>query len=580
MTLRALKIGMLCWLILLSGCRSFNSNFETVASKQNHEVHQQLDGMYSLARIAERNGSTAQAIKAHFEILRIHPDFGPSLHRMGVISCQRANLAQAMSFFNQAVDAGESSAELMGDIGFALYLQGDLEAAEDTLKRAAEKDPTNKRIINNLAVVAGKQEQYTESINLFRQVGTEAESLAGLAFVQSQTGQIENAKANYHRALELDPDLSAAANGLVELDRLGRGRLPVTGNANQNVVTNPEQVAMSQTPERKPTPLVVESPPHVKQELAASPKATTTTSQQPEIAVVPAAKIPNRDPSQIQSNQSSVASRNIPATYHFSDRTMNRTVEYETQKDTGWVSLNDATLSEQPIRTVRNQPDGTRHYSAELTPTSPAPPVSSALTRKRIDPEVLTVKPITRIPPPKRKETTGPIPKLTATQSFLEERPKMETPPPKSHNLEPRMTFISKQRSDLEKPIQGPLAKLQVPERIDPSAIPTKRLAKPSRKPQPLIESVSNTEIRISGRTANVPTHLVPATYSKISPGVVTASFEMPVTPNENFTNGFRNPAFPGPKKPANAHPNGTSSQSRSSGKIESGKSSRRANRN
>lgn len=237
--------------------------------------------MYSLARIAERNGRPEHAVKTHFDILKLNPNYGPSLHRLGVISCQRANFDQAMDFFNRAVDAGQPSAELMGDIGFALYLQGDLLAATDTLRRAAEIEPSNKRILNNLAVVLGSQKQYKDSVNLFRQTGTEAESLAGLAFVQSQTGQIADAKTNYHRALELDSKLTVAANGLIELNR-----------APENAIISPNTQMVAQVPSQPQFQVVSPAPkiviPQVESQTNPSPTVVTASFSDAVVAPNPA----------------------------------------------------------------------------------------------------------------------------------------------------------------------------------------------------------------------------------------------------------------------------------------------------
>jgi len=232
---KVLKSVALCCLIVLAGCRSFNAPFGAAKTKPMFgNSAQKIDGMYSMARIAERNDQVEQAIKAHDEILGNNPQYGPSLHRLGVISSQNGDFESAMAYFEKANQAGENSAELLGDIGFALFLQGDSNGAIEKLKLANAKAPNDKRILNNLAVVMGSQKEFEESIDLFRQTGSEAESLAGLAYVQAQSGKIEEAKSNYHRALELDPQLDVAANGLVELEKLYNPKLGIEPKEEKN----------------------------------------------------------------------------------------------------------------------------------------------------------------------------------------------------------------------------------------------------------------------------------------------------------------------------------------------------------
>ena len=222
--------------MLLAGCASITSSSLSGTSLVDHlpatgrlsgsdaAADKSMEINFGIARVAERNDRVTQAVTAYHEILSKHPNHAPTLQRLGVISARQGRVDEALDYFSKAAEFEEPSAELLGDIGYAQYLADDYDSAAATLQKAALMSPNDERIINNLAIVLGMQRKYADSLELFRQTGSEAESLAGVAFTQSQTGQLDQAKSTYHRSLEMDPSLDIAANGLLELDRFSRSK--------------------------------------------------------------------------------------------------------------------------------------------------------------------------------------------------------------------------------------------------------------------------------------------------------------------------------------------------------------------
>ncbi len=172
-----------------------------------------------MARIAERNGKTESARKAYQRILDQDPQHLASLHRMAVTSVGQERLDEAIQFFQQGMAAGEPNAEFLGDYGYALYLAERMDESEKVLRQSLRLAPDSARVTNNLAMVVGRNGNYNESYQLFQSAGNESQALANLAFVQSQQGDVTFAKKNYHSALDIDPSLKVAANGLMEVYR-------------------------------------------------------------------------------------------------------------------------------------------------------------------------------------------------------------------------------------------------------------------------------------------------------------------------------------------------------------------------
>ena len=175
-----------------------------------------LEIKFGVARLLERNGKFEQARRGYLEILSLQ-SHAPSLHRLGVTAIRQNRLDAGLDHLSNAIAAGNPTAELLGDYGYAQLLNGDLLAAESALKEAVSLDPSQKRNINNLAIAIGKQDRLRESFQLFRQVNREPEALANRAFLQAQAEDLDKAKSNYNRALELDPELEIAAMGLLEV---------------------------------------------------------------------------------------------------------------------------------------------------------------------------------------------------------------------------------------------------------------------------------------------------------------------------------------------------------------------------
>lgn len=231
----------------VSGCASFSLQSTSEIGQLPKGKQDSVEMQFGIARLLERQGKLTEARKAYLEILSSQ-SHTQSLHRLGVTDIRQNRVDAGLKLLSQAVAAGDASAELLGDYGYAQFLAGDLSASEKTLKQAVTLDPSQKRNVNNLAIVVGKQDRLEESLLLFRQAGPEAEALANLAFIQSQSEDLSKARDNYSKALDLDPKLKIAAVGLMEVDK----HINAKNETNQAIEpklqeTSPQEIAAEQT---------------------------------------------------------------------------------------------------------------------------------------------------------------------------------------------------------------------------------------------------------------------------------------------------------------------------------------------
>jgi len=203
----------------MSGCASLPSLTSLMPSKVAASP-QNLEAQLSLARLSERQGDVQTAERIYQAVLAKQPQNQLVLHRLGVLAAKANDPEQAAQYFQAASQAGPPSAELLNDIGFNLFALGRGQEAEGAYRQALELDPRNQAARNNLGLLLGETGRYDESLAEFRRAGRdEAEAMANLAFAQTQAGDVNAAKASYHRALGLNAELKPAAEALVQLTR-------------------------------------------------------------------------------------------------------------------------------------------------------------------------------------------------------------------------------------------------------------------------------------------------------------------------------------------------------------------------
>ena len=196
-----------------------------------------VDSQLSLARLAERRNDFTRAKQIYHKVVKRAPQNAVARHRLGVILAQEGSMDEAFASLNAALEIAPS-ADLLADIGYAHFLHGNLEEANRILQNALESSPYNKRVINNLALVAGHRKNYSDSLALFRRANNAAEAHANLAYVMTQNGDIDQAADEYHRALDYDKNLKMAANALVQIqDQLQ------SSNATSPLPNGPSQLA-------------------------------------------------------------------------------------------------------------------------------------------------------------------------------------------------------------------------------------------------------------------------------------------------------------------------------------------------
>jgi Tfp pilus assembly protein PilF len=207
--------GVLAASGLLAGCASLPSRPAPKAVSKT----ERREATLACARLCERHNDANQARRIYEALIKENPKQVEPYHRLAVLAAKEGNFAEADAYFQKALAAGPATAELLSDMGYALYLQDRLSEAEKALRRAVEVDPNYLAAHNNLGLVLGQQGKLEAAMAAFRKAGSEAQAHANLAYVHATRGELDQAERHYSRALTLDQELRPAAEALLQVAR-------------------------------------------------------------------------------------------------------------------------------------------------------------------------------------------------------------------------------------------------------------------------------------------------------------------------------------------------------------------------
>jgi len=170
----------------------------------------------------ERSGEWDKAREVYEQIRKEHPDNLEAIHRLGIVADAQRRHIEAEQIFLFVLEQQPRNPELLADLGYCYYLQGQLTKAESALAKATKLDPANQRYWNNLGLVLGHERRYEQSLDCFRKCGSEADAQYNLAFVYAGQERPGDAKRCFQTALAIDPTHRRAREALNSFDEYDR----------------------------------------------------------------------------------------------------------------------------------------------------------------------------------------------------------------------------------------------------------------------------------------------------------------------------------------------------------------------
>ena len=207
--------------------------FETAVERdpENVDARSQL-GHFYLNAPAIGGGSKAKARQQAEAIIPLDPAQGHAF--LARVLASSSDAEGAVRAYRAALDHDPENTSLLYQLGMAYQAAKQWDEAFATFERVVHLDPEHQHAIYQYgrtgALSGHNLERCAQTLERFaREIAEEGTSYYAsvhwrLGMIREHQGNAEAARQCYERALERDPDLSAAREALRELERSGPGR--------------------------------------------------------------------------------------------------------------------------------------------------------------------------------------------------------------------------------------------------------------------------------------------------------------------------------------------------------------------
>jgi tetratricopeptide (TPR) repeat protein len=172
---------------------------------------------FAAGQLAESQGDLANAIAQYQKALSIEPKYADAMFRLACAQTASRDFAKALDTWNRYVTLTNGSATAYNNLAFCQELAGNPTAAESTYRTGIARDPTSEPCHVNYGLMLARHGRPNEALLQLQTVLPPAKAHYNLASVYEQSGHKAQAKTEYAKALELDPDLTDAKSKLASL---------------------------------------------------------------------------------------------------------------------------------------------------------------------------------------------------------------------------------------------------------------------------------------------------------------------------------------------------------------------------
>lgn len=193
--------------------RASRSDFERSKDPPvNAETH------FAAGQLAESQGDAPNAVKQYKEALKLEPKNRKTLYRLGVVYAQLKMYPEAIKDWQDYEKATDGDANGWSNLGFCYDLAGQYDAAEAAYRAGVAKDPKNNPCRVNYGLMLARHGHLPEALLQLQAVLSPGEAHYNIASVLEAQGRKEQAKAEYKKALEMNPSLIDAQTRLSKIE--------------------------------------------------------------------------------------------------------------------------------------------------------------------------------------------------------------------------------------------------------------------------------------------------------------------------------------------------------------------------
>jgi len=171
---------------------------------------------FAAGELAESQGNLDAAIHQYNVALDKDPKHLPSLFRLGVIYAELKQYNKSFAIWARYGVASNNSPEYYGNLGYCYEVTDQPTKAEATYLKGIERYPNNAPCRTNYGLMLARKHRIQEAIRMWTPVLTDAEIHYNLGSIYEIDGRKEEAKVEYQKALDSDPDMIDARARLSE----------------------------------------------------------------------------------------------------------------------------------------------------------------------------------------------------------------------------------------------------------------------------------------------------------------------------------------------------------------------------
>lgn len=170
-----------------------------------------------MARISEHRGQFDAAVEQYRQALQSDPHHLTALVSLGRLYDRGARLDDAIDVYRRAIAAHPTHGLPHNDLGLCYARKGQVDQALIELNEAVRLEPKSKLYRNNVATVLVELGRPAEAFDHLLAAHPPAAAHFNLGFLLRQKDDLNSARAQFARALELDPTFAPARQILAEL---------------------------------------------------------------------------------------------------------------------------------------------------------------------------------------------------------------------------------------------------------------------------------------------------------------------------------------------------------------------------
>jgi tetratricopeptide (TPR) repeat protein len=171
---------------------------------------------FAAGQLAESEMHYGDAIAQYRKALKTDPHYADAMYRLGIVLAVVRDYPAAIETWTKYL-ALTHSATAYSNLGFCQELAGNPAAAEGSYRAGLKLEPTNEPCHINYGLMLARHDRPNEALLQLQTVLTPAKAHYDLAATYETLGRRKDAKAEYAKSLQIDPNLDDAKAKLASL---------------------------------------------------------------------------------------------------------------------------------------------------------------------------------------------------------------------------------------------------------------------------------------------------------------------------------------------------------------------------